>query len=100
MSIDMSGRGCAERRLAVSPVFSKNRLSHWLGRSQEPFMSCRSGVLVGVLFSASMGVLTSGATGRAAEDPRTAQRFLQELRDRGFHDQALYFIDLLRADPS
>jgi tetratricopeptide (TPR) repeat protein len=39
-----------------------------------------------------------GFSVRAGEDPRTAQRFLQELRDRGFHDLALEFIDQLRTD--
>jgi tetratricopeptide (TPR) repeat protein len=34
-----------------------------------------------------------------AEDPRTAQQFLQELRDKGFHDLAVDFIRQLRGDP-
>src|SRR5262249_31434717 len=35
---------------------------------------------------------------RAAEDPRTVARFLQELKDHGFHDLALEYINQLRGD--
>jgi tetratricopeptide (TPR) repeat protein len=46
-------------------------------------------------------LLLGGPPVRAAgEDPRTALSFLQGLRERGLHDQALEFIDQLRADPS
>jgi tetratricopeptide (TPR) repeat protein len=37
---------------------------------------------------------------RAQEDPRTALRFLELLREHGMYEQALQFIDLLRADPT
>ena len=51
-------------------------------------------VLVGVLWIG----LSQGQV-QAGEDPRTALRFIQELRDHGLHDQVLEFIDELRADP-
>ncbi|MGC8641625.1 MAG: tetratricopeptide repeat protein, partial [Isosphaeraceae bacterium] len=35
----------------------------------------------------------------AGEDPRIALRFLQGLRDHGFHDLAIQYLDQLRADP-
>ena len=42
--------------------------------------------------------LVWGGTARAQQDPRTAERFLQALRDQGLHDLALDDIELLRAD--
>jgi tetratricopeptide (TPR) repeat protein len=41
-----------------------------------------------------------GPASVAGEDPRTALQFLQGLRERGLHDQALDFIDQLRTDPA
>jgi tetratricopeptide (TPR) repeat protein len=35
----------------------------------------------------------------AAEDPRTISRFLQELKNHGFHDLALEYLNQLREDP-
>jgi tetratricopeptide (TPR) repeat protein len=35
----------------------------------------------------------------AREDGRTAEKFLQELREHGYHDLALDFLDQLRTDP-
>src|SRR4029077_3105526 len=47
-----------------------------------------------------VGLLGPGAiAAEGGEDPRTALRFLQDLRDRGLHDLALEFIDQLRSDP-
>lgn len=61
-------------------------------------MSRRALVQVGVAIAALAVVPAAGNAARA-EDARTAQRFLQELRDKGFHDLALEFIDRLRGDP-
>jgi tetratricopeptide (TPR) repeat protein len=62
-------------------------------------MSCRGLVQVGVMATLVPLLGLLGRSLPAGEDPRTALRFLQELRDRGFHDLALEFIDRLRADP-
>jgi len=62
-------------------------------------MSRRALVQVGVVLVGTLGLWTSWATIRADEDPRTALRFLQELRDRGLHDLSLEYIDKLRVDP-
>jgi tetratricopeptide (TPR) repeat protein len=62
-------------------------------------MSRRGLVKLGVVM---IGVLTIGLLGpllTAGEDSRIALRFLQELRDHGLHDEALHYIDQLRADP-
>src|SRR4051794_25327306 len=61
-------------------------------------MSRRGLVQVGLTLVALAVVLPIGIAARA-EDARTSQQFLQELRDKGFHDLALEFIDRLRADP-
>lgn len=42
--------------------------------------------------------LVLGGTARAQQDPRTAERFLQALRDQGLHDLALDDIGFLRGD--
>jgi tetratricopeptide (TPR) repeat protein len=70
------------------------------GQSKEPLMSRRALVQVGVVLVGALGLWTSWATIRADEDPRTALRFLQELRDRGLYDLALEYIDQLRVDPA
>ncbi len=51
-------------------------------------------VAAGVVFLAGVGV------GRADEDPRIVEPFLQALRDRGLFDLALDYIDKLRRDPA
>src|SRR4051794_19975928 len=61
-------------------------------------MSRRGLVQVGLTLVALAVVLPIGIAARA-EDARTSQQFLQELRDKGFHDLALEFIDQLRSDP-
>ena len=56
---------------------------------------------VGRIIVATVVVLTAGAgAGRAGEDPRIAEKFLQALRDKGLFDLALDYIDQLRADPA
>ena len=62
-------------------------------------MSRRALVQVGVVLVGLLGLGVSGTAVKGSEDPRTALRFLQELRDRGLHDLALEFIDQLRSDP-
>jgi tetratricopeptide (TPR) repeat protein len=57
-------------------------------------------VQVGLLLSGLALLSLPGASIQAAEDPRTAQQFLQGLRDKGLHDLALEFIDQLRTDPA
>lgn len=60
-----------------------------------------SRVRLGACFVAVMVVV--GALGRSAaagEDPRTAWRFLKELRERGLYEQSLDYLKLLQADPS
>ncbi len=59
-------------------------------------VGCRCLILVVV----AGGLAGSGPPARAAEDPRTVSRFLQELKSHGLHDQALYYISQLRADDS
>src|SRR4051812_31554680 len=61
-------------------------------------MSRRGLVQVGGTLMALAVVLHFNPASRA-EDARTAQQFLQELRDKGFHDLALEFIENLRVDP-
>jgi tetratricopeptide (TPR) repeat protein len=51
-----------------------------------------AGVVIGVAFYV--------APVRSGEDPRTALAFLEELRERGFHDLALEYLGLLRGDPA
>ncbi len=53
----------------------------------------RFGLAVGLAFLA-----TGLAPTRAGEDSRTAVQFLKELKDRGLHELALEYIDMLRAD--
>lgn len=65
-------------------------------------MSRRALVQIGLVLVGVIGVIGIGTQRtmvRADEDPRTALRFLQELRDHGLHDLALEFIDELRVDP-
>ncbi|MGA2701146.1 MAG: tetratricopeptide repeat protein [Isosphaeraceae bacterium] len=62
-------------------------------------MSRRALVQIGLVLVGVMWIGTQRTTVRADEDPRTALRFLQELRDHGLHDLALQFIDELRVDP-
>ena len=64
----------------------------------EPLMSR-------VRFSARFGlvlfaVCTLGRPCPAGEDPRTAWRFLRELRERGLYEQSLDYVKLMRADSS
>ncbi len=49
---------------------------------------------------ALVGLVAGPVPGWAAEDPRTVRRFLQELKDHGFHDLALEYLNQLRADPT
>src|SRR5262245_17627170 len=51
-----------------------------------------------VLAIAIIGPVAGPVPVRAAEDPRTVPRFLQELKDHGLHDLALEYINQLRAD--
>src|SRR5262249_8084183 len=69
----------------------RGRCSNMPGRA----LAARWILVAGLAFGAS------GATAHAApgEDSRTAEKFLKELRDRGFHDLALDFIRSLREDP-
>jgi hypothetical protein len=46
----------------------------------------------------AVGTWAGAQWAAAGEDPRTAERFLNDLRDRGLHDLALDFIHLLRND--
>ncbi|MBV8127882.1 MAG: hypothetical protein JO114_09530, partial [Planctomycetaceae bacterium] len=62
-------------------------------------MSWRALVQLGLVLIGVFGIGTQRTMVRADEDPRTALRFLQELRDHGLHDLAIEFIDELRADP-
>ena len=62
-------------------------------------MSRRAVVQIGLMLVGVMCTTARRTSVRADEDPRTALRFLQELRDHGLHDKALEFIDLLRAEP-
>jgi len=62
-------------------------------------MSRRAVVQIGLVLVGVIGIGTQRTMVRAGEDPRTALRFLQELRDHGLHDLALEFIDELRVDP-
>jgi tetratricopeptide (TPR) repeat protein len=41
-----------------------------------------------------------GGPTRAAEDSRTVSRFVQELKNHGFHDIALEYLNQLRGDPA
>jgi TolA-binding protein len=59
-------------------------------------VTCRCLVLAAIVG----GPAISLPHARAGEDPRTVGRFLQELKSRGLHDQALYYISVLRADDS
>ncbi len=54
---------------------------------------CRIGLAAGLAFMA-----TGLASTWAGEDSRTAVQFLKELKDRGLHELALDYIDMLRAD--
>ncbi len=62
-------------------------------------MSRHALVRVGWILVGVMSIATRPTTVWAGEDPRTALRFLQELRDHGLHDLALEFIEELRGDP-
>ena len=62
-------------------------------------MSRRALVQIGLVLVGVIGIGTQRTMVRADEDPRTALRFLQELRDHGLHDLAIEFIDELRVDP-
>ena len=59
-------------------------------------VGCRWFVLVVSL----AGLVSLAAPARASEDPRTVTQFLQELKNHGLHDQALDYINQLRADPA
>ncbi|MGP0066265.1 MAG: tetratricopeptide repeat protein [Isosphaeraceae bacterium] len=52
-----------------------------------------------MLFGSVLGLFLLSAGVRASEDTRTVTRFLQELKNHGLHDQALFYINELRADP-
>jgi len=55
----------------------------------------------GIGLAVGLALATMGtASARAGEDSRTAIPFLKELKERGLHELALDYIDLLRADPS
>ena len=51
-----------------------------------------------VLVGLALGLSGGGVWADGGEDPRTALRFLKELRDRSLHDLALDYIKLLRSD--
>jgi tetratricopeptide (TPR) repeat protein len=69
--------------------------------TQEPLMSRRAvGCRWFVLVLSIVGPVSLAAPARAAEDSRTATRFLQELKNHGLHDLALDYINQLRADPT
>lgn len=54
-----------------------------------------------LLLLATLAALAGPAPrARAAEDPRTIVRFLEELKNHGLHDVALDYINQLRDDPS
>ncbi|MDR3622563.1 MAG: tetratricopeptide repeat protein [Paludisphaera borealis] len=52
-----------------------------------------------IIVAVGVVVLAGAEVGRAGEDPRIAEKFLQALRDHGLFDVALDYIDQLRADP-
>ena len=52
-----------------------------------------------IITAAGVALLAGAAGGRAGEDPRIAETFLQALRERGLYDSALDYIDQLRSDP-
>jgi tetratricopeptide (TPR) repeat protein len=62
-------------------------------------MSWRRLVHLGVMLAGALVFSLCSTPASTGEDPRTAMRFLQELRDRGFHDLALDYIEQLRGDP-
>jgi hypothetical protein len=62
-------------------------------------MARRVLVRVGNVVSTVLVLLALSSQVRSGEDPRTALKFLEKLRDKGLYDQALWFIDALRADP-
>jgi cellulose synthase operon protein C len=47
-----------------------------------------------------MGLASSVGPAPAGEDSRTALTFVEQLRDRGMHDLALEYLNVLRADPA
>ncbi len=61
-------------------------------------MSRRELVQIGVVLVGLVCIGIPQSTVKGSEDPRTALRFLQELRDHGLHDLAIEYIDKLRAD--
>ncbi len=62
-------------------------------------MARRAFVRVGVVVAGALALLAFSSQVRSAEDPRTALKFLENLREKGLYDQAIWFIDALRADP-
>jgi tetratricopeptide (TPR) repeat protein len=61
-------------------------------------MSRRTIKLGGIGLALGLALSLAGNPGQAGEDARIANRFLKELKERGFHKLALDYIDLLRAD--
>ena len=60
-----------------------------------------SRVRLGACFVVAMIVVGSrGRPSVAGEDPRTAWRFLKELRERGLYEQSIDYLKLLGTDPS
>src|SRR6266550_2340415 len=53
-----------------------------------------------VLAATLTGLTLTVGPVRAAEDPRTSTRFLQELKNHGLHDLALEYLNQLRGDPA
>ena len=47
-----------------------------------------------------IGLVSHVAPASAGEDSRTALAFIEQLRDRGQHDLALEYLNILRADPA
>ena len=56
--------------------------------------SFRTPFLVSIVLSAGL------AETRAGDDPRVIPDFVQGLRDKGYYDVALQYLDRLRSDPS
>ena len=85
-------------RVLCRPPGRDDRLDFASGNRRSPHVApCV--VQIGLVLVGVIGIGTQRTMVRADEDPRTALRFLQELRDHGLHDLALEFIDELRVDP-
>jgi tetratricopeptide (TPR) repeat protein len=67
---------------------------------EEAFMSRYGLVSLRLISAATLSLVLGVVPARAGEDPRTAMQFLEGLRERGYHDLAIDFIDQLKADPS